>query len=437
MILRNYIQAHQKSDVTLQSDKTTAAVNTAYNVLLFLIWPFVSLLVAISNFSDKRFRVFILWFFVLFGVSGVVSEKTHDAYAHSKTFAEVATKPFSELGDIVTSLFTGGETSVTDLYATLVNFFISRLTDNPAYMFGFHALVFGMFYLKSISLLFDEFIGIKNRNALIFLILFVFIIPIDKIQYVRFWTAAWIFIYAMLRLIKQRQLKYYILLLSSCLVHASFVLPIAVACIYFLAGNRLKIYFVVLVVSYVMPNILTDKIQQLGSLGAGQLIDNKVSAYALNDEYIAQRSTRFETRSWYVRFQQPVFQYSLLFVLGYVYIKRKRYLTDKYQISLFSFMVLFLAFVNFGNQIASVGERFILLFFCFGLVYLFRLFSLNNYRQISWLTYIMVVPGMLWVGMQLRLMTDYMNAFMIVGNPFFLLFEGTNITLLEILNGNT
>jgi hypothetical protein len=432
LITRSNIQAYNKEAFTLQSDKTTDAVNIAYNVLLFFIWPFLSLSIAISKFSDKRLRIFILWFFVLFGVSGVVSEKTHDAYAHSKTFAEVATKPFSELGDIATSLFTGGETSVTDLYATLVNFFISRLTDNPAYMFGFHAFVFGLFYLKAISFLFDEFIGVKNRNALIFLILFVFIIPIDKIQYVRFWTASWIFIYAMLRLLRKREFKYYALLLVSCLVHASFVLPLAIACIYFLAGNRIKIYFILLLGSYIMPNILTDRIQQLGSLGAGDLIDHKVSAYALNDDYINQRSTRFETRSWYVRLQQPVFHYALLFVLGYVYIKRKKYITDNYQISLFSFTVLFLTFVNFGNQIASVGERFILLFFCFSLVYLFRLFSLNNSKKISWLTYVMVVPGLLWVGMQLRLMMDFMNVFVIAGNPFFFLFEGTNITLLEI-----
>jgi EpsG family len=433
LIYKNDIHPY-KADLTSQRQKFFQAVNIPYTALVFFIWPFLSLLIAIFNFSNKKLRVFILWFFVLFGATGVIDEtKTHDAFAHSQTFKDVATKPFSELGKIVSDLFSGNTTSVTDLYATLVNFFISRFTDNPAFMFAFHALVFGFFYIKTISLLFDEFPGVKNINAILFLILFIFIIPIDKVQYVRFWTAAWIFIYALLKLLKKKQLKYFILMSLSALVHASFVLPLAIAFIYLAAGNRTNIYFGILILSYVAPYILKDQIEQIGSLGAGDVIDNKVSAYALNEEYIAQRNTRFETRSWYIEYQSPALHYCLLFVLAYIRIKKEKYLRDKYQISLFSFLILFLAFVNFGSEIASVGERFILLFFCFALVYLFRHFSLNynNTGKIHWLTYVMIIPGMLWIVVQLRLMLDFMNAFMLFGNPFFFLFEGTNITLLN------
>lgn len=406
--------------------------NVPYNLLIFILWPFLSFLISVFNFSDKSLRKFILAFLVLFGATGVLSNKTHDALGHMRYFDEIARRPLSDLWIIVTDLFTGGKAPVTDLYATFVNFFISRLTDNASYMFAFHALIFGIFYLKSTSLLYDEFRGNKNINTFLFLLLFVFIIPIDKIQYVRFWTAAWIFIYATLKLLKNKNIKHFILLFLACFVHISFILPVAIALIYFVVGNRINIYFIILLISYILPGLITSQISQFGSLGAGELLDNKVSAYALNETYIADRVARFEVRSWYIRFQVPFLHYALLFVLSYLYIKRKKFIQDNYQLSLFSFLVLFLAFVNFGYQIASVGERFILLFFSFGCVFLYRHFSLNDKKQLSWLTYILIIPSSLWLLVQLRFMLDFMNAFMIVGNPLFFLFEDTNITLLDL-----
>lgn len=402
--------------------------NDKINLILFFIWPFFSFLVSVFNFRDKRQRKYILFYFILFGLTAVYSKNTHDAFSHVEYFYQIAKKPLSDFWVIMSNVFSARDNNLTDLYATLVNFFVSRFTESPSFMFGFHALIFGAFYLKSVGVLYDEFQGNKNINALLFLFLFVSIIPIDKIQYVRFWTAAWIYIYAVLKLLHKKNRTDFILLFLTILIHASYMLPVMLVMVYFIIGAKPNIYFIILGFSIFLPNLLEDQIRTLSFLQESEIFNSKIKAYSLNELYVAQRETRFLTKAWYVRFQVPAFFYTIVFLLSYIYIKRRKFIFDHFQKILFCFSILFLSFVNFGNEIASLGERFVLLFFVFALAFLYRHFSLNNVKSVHFLSYLMILPGLLWVVVQLRFMFDFMNAFMLIGSPFVFLFDETNIT---------
>lgn len=83
---------------------------------------------------------------------------------------------------------------------------------------------------------------------------------------------------------------------------------------------------------------------------------------------------------------------------------------DEREKSLYSFLLLFISFVNFAAFIPTLGGRFKLVFFLFATTYLFILFLHMKRSRVSVITIVGLFPMLLYAAVAFRTGATNMNA---------------------------
>ena len=224
-------------------------------------------MVALANFSRKEARTVVYIFLIYYGLSFVNANVAVDAYRYALSLKANSLLPFSDFFKIVGGLYS--DTTV-DIIEPLISFIVSRFTSDHGLYFGVWAAIFGYFYLKSITLIYDRYIVEQNMNTILLMAFFVMTIPVTMISGVRMWTAAWIFFYGAFRVITEKNPRFLFISFSAVFVHWSFISANAILLIYYLIGNRNIIYIPLAVSSFVLPHIMAPVFRVLAlRLGGG------------------------------------------------------------------------------------------------------------------------------------------------------------------------
>lgn len=395
----------------------TALSDTKNYLVLFILWPFLSFLVALANFSRKEARSVVYMFIIYFGLTFVNNNVAIDAYRYGLGLRANALLPFSDFFKIVGGLYS--DTSV-DIVEPLISFIVSRFTSDHGFYFGVWAALFGYFHLKSIVLLYERYKINIGWNTLILMIFFVMTIPVTMVSGVRMWTAAWIFFYGAFRVITEKDPKFLLITLSSALVHWSFISANAVLLIYYLVGNRNAIFFPIAVASFILPQ-LADSFFQMVAFRLGGSLQHRYSNYS-SEAYINAVNEGSAQSAWFINISGDLVFYYLILAVAFIQLKNKSLLKGADEKNLYSFLLLFLSFVNFGMPIPSFGGRFRVLLFLFGTAYLLMYFSKLSRRKIDFLILLGIFPMLLYAVINFRLGTEHLNAWIFspgFGVPFF------------------
>ena len=393
--------------------------NSKYYLYLFLLWPFLALITAIINYSQKDSRKVVYLFLFYYGLCFVLGNTGQDAARYALSLRNYATLPYSEFFKIVGGLYTSD--SSVDVVEPFITFLISRVTSHHSLLFAVFAAVFGYFYLKSINLLHDRYRENAGINALIFMTFFTLTLPITAINGFRMWTAAWIFFYGAYHVILYRKTVFLFIALASSLVHWSFITANAILLIYFFVGNRKIVYGSIAVASFVVPQLLKQFFQRMAFTMGGS-IQNRYEGYS-NEEYMLTIKQSNENVSWFMGLSDLLVFYYLIVTILIVTFKKGGLMNGKAEKNLFSFLLLFLSFVNFGKAIPSFGERFQVLFYLFATLYIFLYFIKRPETKIHFLTVIGVFPMVLYSLIVFRIGSESISAW--------LLTPGFGIPLLE------
>lgn len=399
---------------------TSSISNSRNYLILFLVWPFLALLVAIKNYDQKEAKKVVYLFLIYYGLTFVIGDPGgagSDSERYAMRLMNTAKLPFSDFFEIVGGLY-ADETSV-DIIEPLISFFVSRFTSYHGILFAVFAAIFGLFYLKSIDLLHDCYKANPGLNALIVMTFFVFILPITSINGFRMWTAAWIFFYGAYHVVLFKDKRYLLLTLGASLVHFSFLTANFILIIYFLLGNRNFIYIPIAILSFIIPNVLTPYFQSI-SFFLGGAFQNRYDGYS-SENYGIARQEEFEQASWFIQIGSDLLLYYLLFSIVVIKLSFAALEKDNAEKNLFSFLLLFLSFVNFGKSIPSFGGRFLILFFVFATLYIF----MHNVKQIgdkiNILTWLGLFPMALYAAINFRIASDSINVWILTpgfGIPF-------------------
>lgn len=186
--------------------------------VIFLINPFISGVSSLINIKKKGALTWLYLWFIIFGIGFVANNETLDSYRYVQEFDEQSTSWKQYVLDVKEYFTFKSETK--DIYTLTVNFLVKNFTTNYHWTFFIYAIVFGFFYIKSLKYL----VPYLSKSVFSYLLLFLFCFsnPIFNINGVRFWTAAWIGVFAALKIIVDRNKWYYILLVFTPLIHASF-----------------------------------------------------------------------------------------------------------------------------------------------------------------------------------------------------------------------
>jgi len=392
---------------------TPNETNSKHYLLLFITWPFLALITAFMNYSDKGAKKIVFIFLIYYGLTFFIDPSSlNDSARYSLSLKANAALPLRDFFKVIGGL--NSDTSI-DIIDPLISFIVSRVTSRHNILFAVYATVFGFFYLKSFNLLYNRYRENPGWDALIHMIFFAGILPITAINGFRMWTAVWVFFYGAYHVILYRDIKYLLITFFAPLVHWSFVIPNAILLLYFFIGNRNLIYLPLALVSFVLPRIMTQYFALI-SLKLGGSLQNRYEMYS-NTEYVAGVQESASDLSWFMKIGGDLVFYYLIIAIIVARLKSRNFDRDKQAENLFSFLLIFLSFVNFGMGIPSLGIRFRLVFFVFAILYVFLYLVKIPGTKISILTLIGLFPMILHVAIAFRQGSDSINAWLF--SPFF------------------
>jgi hypothetical protein len=390
--------------------------NSKNYLVLFLLWPFLAFLLAVKNFSQKESKKVVYIFLIYYGLAFVNDNPAIDAAKYALNLKANSLLPFTDFFKIVGGLYSS-DTSI-DIVEPFISFIVSRFTSHYGVYFAVWAAIFGFFYLKSISLLHDLYKERPGLNALVFMSFFVVILPITTLSGVRMWTAAWIFFFGAYHVVLFHDKRFLILTLASSLVHWSFLSANAILLIFYFARNANFIYAPLAAASFVVPQMLASTFRMI-SLRLGGAMQSRYEGYS-NEDYMLSVQESSQNSVWFMQIGNDLIFYYLLACSTIIALTSREIMKEKPEKNLFSFMLLFLAFVNFGKAIPSFGGRFQTLFLLFATVYIFLYYLKLQNNKLSLLTWIGLFPMFLFTAVNFRIGAENINAWLfspLFGSP--------------------
>lgn len=343
--------------------KKESRINIYIKAAAFLLNPILSLVFALLSLKTKSSYLLLFAFFVTFGFSYTVpdvrTEKFNlDGVSYRNDFENyiniTSNTFFDSLGDYIT--LQGG----LDFYKDAVCYIISRFTDNYHVMFFAVSVIFSFFCLKSLK----YFVTNENfsNSIFCFILLYLFLAnQIFNINNFRFYTAAWIAVFSLLKWLVDGK-KYYILLLFvTPFFHGSFFLIPIISIVYLLFGKLYKYLSIIFVLSIVFSELSLEIFRNfIEYMPAESALVLKMSVYT-DENYVSQINEGGSGFIWIVRLLET-FTRILINVLVLILIMNydKHIKCTNFQ-RLFHFMLLILSFANFTMFIPSTGNRFIIL----------------------------------------------------------------------------
>jgi hypothetical protein len=385
--------------------------------ILFFFWPFVSFVVAARSFNVKSHRIFVVLFFAFYGYTMALTNTGSDGYRHSQDFIAAGTKTPEDYVKDISSIITGTSKGDVDLYITTVDFIMSRFTSSPQLVFLFHGFLFAFLAVRVYSWLYDETGAPVRGNALVYFVLILTLNSIHKLPLVRFPIAQWMFVFGMYQYLKTEKWKHLAWCFGAVLVHFSFIFGLVTAMVFVVFKRNNLLYAGLVVLSYIFPDLLHNYLIALDPTLVGEGIGGRIEGYS-DQEYIDTRTEGSENTNWYKRIRNDVLKYAVYGsflgidrnILGKM---------DRFQKNLFSYLILLLAFVNFGSTFDSLGYRFNFVWLLFASMFLFRYYQINypGSRKLNMIPRLVIPAVMFTFIMELRQAMESMSLFWIIGNP--------------------
>jgi hypothetical protein len=323
-------------------------------LLIFLFWPFLSLISSIRN-RESPWAKNIFWLFCAFyGYTFIINSEGVDAYRYSQWFISLRHLDFT-LSNFISTLYTK-ETNYIDILQPLISFIISRFTSNPHWLFAAFGFVFGYFYSRNIWFLFENIKTKYSLTTILFLLTYILLIPIWQINGFRFWTAAHVYLFGLLPYLLKNEKKYIGIAALSVFVHFSLIAPVAILIIYAFVGNRRTFFFLLFIITLFISELNISLIkQQLAYLP--EFFQRKSDIYLYEGAMNVQQHG-ISLTNWYVRYYGTILKWISYSYLIIVYFRGKSiYRNDSRINNIYCFTLFLFAFINLADLIPQ-GIRF-------------------------------------------------------------------------------
>ncbi|MCL8006651.1 EpsG family protein [Gelidibacter japonicus] len=250
-----------------------------------------------------------------------------------------------------------------DILRTLLAYLVSTFTDNGFYLIIVFGVIYGYFFSRNMWYVLDRLQGrIKIFTKILVICLFL-VIPIWNLNGFRFWTGAHIFVFGLLPFLFERKKRSLIwCLITPFVVHYSFIVTLVPLGVYLILGNRIKLYYVVFILSLFASTINIAKFNSFVETYAPENLADRSSSYRSEElvKDLREGEGKYDTdRVWYAKYYDVVLKYTLTAFLLFFYRSfRKTIATNKELLRLLSFILLFYSFANVLSSIPS-GFRFL------------------------------------------------------------------------------
>ena len=396
--------------------------NNARLLILFIFWPFLGFLLSLKDFQNKFNQKIILFFCVLFGLLFYINP-LQDGQRRADMLKEAYTQPFEMAFNSFDNLYKES----LDFIEPLIVFTVSRFTDYHGVLFGIYAFIFGGLMIYYLNRVYQHYLKFPNKNALIFLILLIFVNPINEINGFRMWTAAWIFSVGVINYLHEARWRHILFASIAMFLHFSFGPLIVLLLIYKLLGNRTLLFAILAIITFFIAELNIKQVHTIAE-HISPATGSKINAYT-DERYIEKVANLKNQSAWFVTLNQKGILYYTVALLVIIYVRTRGVFKNRVTDNFYSFTLLLLSFANISALLPS-GGRFYTIFnifaFTTGLLYYVYEVKKEKIELINWIGLPIVF---LFVIFTFRLFTDPASIFLF-GPSFFMptaFFENTSL----------
>lgn len=327
--------------------------NTGSKGLLFLINPFLSAIDSLLNIRDKQSRRILYLWFLVFGAAFCAVNEAVDSFRWTETFYIESRYTLQQYLLHIAEYFTF-DSNIKDIYGLTVNFLVGRFTDNYHWTYFIYAAVFGFFYIKTLEIFLRY--DVEDKWALYaFLFMFCFSNPIFNINGMRMWTASWIGVYSVLKIILDNKKGYLLLLLLTPLIHDSFFIWIAFFLVAYFTWKAKNLWIVMFVLSSLVSAVSYLDILKDYSYLLPQFMQVQFWAYTESDSAMDIMSGAIqESLPLYARVFNALPGYFRLLLSYFLIFNKKIIVKDQDSARIFYVYLVFASLANFVAGIPSM-----------------------------------------------------------------------------------
>jgi hypothetical protein len=398
---------------------------------LFFCSPLFALILGCLNYRASYFKNLVWLACGFFGSTFYLSETRNDAHHYRDLLSSYYQNRDIGLLEFTKYIFSE-KSHFEDQFYPLLNYLVSRFTDNFYILYAILGLIYGYFLSRNLDFIIQRVNGKISKNAIWLLILFFFLAPIWNLYNVRFWITVQYFFFFAVRYLYTRDIKYLLTSLLAVMMHFSFIFPCALLVLYHILGNKYWIYLILFVMSLVFVKIDIVDILQFLPKDVGYA-DSKVVAYTA-DDYVKTAVKNMDNRIWIVKIRTNMLIYMNLISISILFLFfRKKVVSNEFTKSLFSFGILFFA-ASAMLMIIPTMDRFVIVSSMFlATLYFLIIQSFSRNRYIKSLSIIYIIPVLLYAIVELRIGLAFISTNTILLNPFLVWFFKPDISLLDII----
>lgn len=392
----------------------------AAKIVLFLISPFFSFLYSLRTMNTRSsyvvFFLFAVFFGMAFSVSNTRTEGSIDGISYRAYFEEYkyisANYYFEGLNEFLTL-----DEGKKDYYFDTVAFYVSRITDNYHVMFMVFAIIFAFFSLKTFKLFItDNKFDISFAS---FILAYLFMVnQIFNINGMRFWTAAWVGVYALFQIFGKKNKRYFLLLLVTPFFHGSFWIFIAVVVLAYLLMRFDKVWAILFFVSFFVGSIAVEILQETSDL-LPAFMQRMIASYT-DADYIQMRSEGGTGFYWVSKLFSTLVRFYMNFMV-YLFIRNSKIIKANPKTkSFYLFLLVYMTFVNFTMAVPSLGGRYMTLAYP-----LIAYIWLVNFKGVKYKKFLYAMPVIFWFSFYgwIRYYLIVLDFEFFVSSPFYLIYN--------------
>ncbi len=395
-------------------------------IVLFIVSPFVSFIYSLFRLKTKSSFVVFFLFTVFFGFSIIAHPNyTHggddpsslDAASYRMMFDNNQINSFNDYFEYLKNYFTFKE-GIRDIYLDTIIFGVTRFSNNYHMMWLIIAIVIAFFMLKSLRFLTQEDGFDTTLSSFLLLCLFFFESHFFTISYIRFWTALWIGIYCLFKMMVNGNTKYILPILLLPMIHNSMFIFVLLVIVSKIFKKHTNSFIVVFLISTIFLFIGIDFIlSQLGTnVDATNILASQVSGYT-NADYIDSQMKSKE--NFLSIFSKNLLLYYINLVLILFIANRKTIINNPKTYNLFRFLLILSTFINLTSGIPSLGSRFSI--FAFPIIAYIWIVIFKPKNKYKLVLYAIPFVYSLRIIFYLRLYNFIIEPIFYVSNPMFLI----------------
>ena len=327
--------------------------NKGIKAILSIIYPLGAFLFSWKDLKSRStYWVFFL-FFIVYGLCFTASFEAADSYRYVedlKAFSVNAERNFSS----ITQEFFSKDSEVKDIFVYALYYVTSVFAGgNYRVFFALVALIFGFFFLRSFKFIIGDEAFRDTPFFLLLALIFTLSNPIFNINGVRFWTAAWVAVYATFQILLNKRWWYLLLLAILPLIHGSYYVFIVFFAIAYLARHFYKILPYLFFISFFFTDIALLVIPDVSGY-LPPFLQNMIWSYTESSEALAKMSGEVaEQEALYARILMALPKYYHVLLI-YLLVHCRPHFKDETSKEFLGFILGYGALVNISSMIPSM-----------------------------------------------------------------------------------